>query len=85
MALTQPMSEARTVTVELDGRPVDVVADRRRLQQVLLNLVSNALRFSSPGTTVTIRTDAHRQPGAATIHVIDQGPGIPGDLLDRLF
>lgn len=87
IALTQPLSEERSIAVELDGRPVDVVADRRRLQHVLLNLVSNALRFSSPGTTVTIRTEttSRRQPGAARIHVIDQGPGIPGDLIDRLF
>lgn len=66
---------------------VDVVADRRRLQQVLLNLVSNALRFSSPDTTVTIRIDpdSGRRLGVASIRVSDQGPGIPDDLLDRLF
>jgi signal transduction histidine kinase len=87
VALTQPLAEARTVAVACDARPVEVIADRRRLQQVLLNLVSNALRFSNPGTTVTIRTDAGsgRHSGVASIHVIDQGPGIPDDLLDRLF
>ena len=87
VALTQPLAEARTVGVECDGQPVDVVADRRRLQQVLLNLVSNALRFSNPGTVVTIRTEANPGGGrgASRIHVIDQGPGIPDELLDRLF
>lgn len=87
VALTQPLAEARNVGVECVGGAVDVVADRRRLQQVLLNLVSNALRFSNPDTTVTIRTEASsdRRPGSASIHVIDQGPGIPDELLDRLF
>lgn len=87
VALTQPLAEARRVGVECVGRAVDVVADRRRLQQVLLNLVSNALRFSSPDATVTIRIepDSGRRPGLASIHVIDQGPGIPDDLLGRLF
>lgn len=87
VALTQPLAEARNIGVECIGRAVDVVADRRRLQQVLLNLVSNALRFSSPDTTVTIRIepDSGRRPAAASIHVIDQGPGIPDDLLRRLF
>ena len=87
VALTRPLAAARGIALECVGRPVEVVADRRRLQQVLLNLVSNALRFSSSDTVVTIRTetgvDCH--PGTARIHVIDQGPGIPDDLLARLF
>jgi two-component system cell cycle sensor histidine kinase PleC len=87
VALTQPLATGRGIAVEWAGRPVDVVADRRRLQQVLLNLVSNALRFSSSDTVVTIRTEAGagHPPSSARIHVIDQGPGIPDDLLDRLF
>lgn len=86
VALTQPLAEARNVGVECVGQAVKVVADRRRLQQVLLNLVSNALRFSGPDTTVTMRTEADSgRLGAASIHVIDQGPGIPDELLDRLF
>lgn len=87
VALTEPLAAARGITVECVGPPVEVIADRRRLQQVLLNLVSNALRFSASGTVVTIRTAvgmAH-QPDAGCLHVIDQGPGIPADLLDRLF
>jgi len=87
VALTQPLAAARGITVECVGRPVEVIADRRRLQQVLLNLVSNALRFSTSDTVVTIRTEDGIQcpPGAARVHVIDQGPGIPDDLLARLF
>ena len=87
VALTQPLAAERGITVECVGRPVEVIADRRRLQQVLLNLVSNALRFSTSDTVVTIRTEDGTQcpPGAARVHVIDQGPGIPDDLLARLF
>lgn len=87
VALTQPMAAARRISVECAGGPVTVVADRRRLQQVLLNLVSNALRFSTSDTVITIRTEAGIEcpPGAARVHVIDQGPGIPHDLLARLF
>jgi signal transduction histidine kinase len=87
VALAQPLAEQRNVGIEFVGDAVEVVADRRRLQQVLLNLVSNALRFSGPNTMVTMRTeeDPARGPGAASIHVIDQGPGIPDELLARLF
>lgn len=87
VALTQPLAAARGIAVQCAGRPVEVIADRRRLQQVLLNLVSNALRFSTSDTVVTIRTEADLDcpHGRARIHVIDQGPGIPDDLLARLF
>lgn len=87
VALTRPLAAARGIAVDCAGPPVEVIADRRRLQQILLNLVSNALRFSTTGTAVTIRTEAGIRcpPGAARVHVIDQGPGIPDDLLARLF
>ena len=86
-ALTQPLADARGITVEFVGPPVGVIADRRRLQQVLLNLVSNALRFSTSDTVVTIRTETGLRHGSGVvrIHVIDEGPGIADDLLTRLF
>jgi two-component system cell cycle sensor histidine kinase PleC len=87
LELVQPLAAARGIAVELDGSSAQVTADRRRLQQVLLNLVSNALRFSPTGTVVMVRTEAvdRSADGAARIHVVDQGPGIPADLLERLF
>ena len=85
--LVQPLAADRGITVVCDGPSVVVTADRRRLQQVLLNLVSNSLRFSPADTTVTIRTetDERQVVGRARIHVVDHGPGIPADLLARLF
>jgi len=87
VALARPLADRRGIAVRCDGPPVEVTADRRRLHQVLLNLVSNAIRFSESGTVVTIRTDGEMSdsPGTARVLVIDQGPGIPGDLLARLF
>ncbi len=85
--LVLPLAAERGITIECGGPSVVVTADRRRLQQVLLNLVSNALRFSPSGTVVAVRTevDERRATRAARLHVIDQGPGIPEDLLGRLF
>jgi signal transduction histidine kinase len=81
--LIQPLADRRGIEVERIGTPVTVQADRRRLQQVVLNLVSNAVRFSPPGSTIRIATEPG--DGCARIHVIDQGPGIPAELLARLF
>lgn len=81
--LIQPLADRRSVTVERIGPHVTVRADRRRLQQVILNLMSNAVRFSPPTGIVCISTEIHT--GCASIHVTDQGPGIPSELLTRLF
>jgi signal transduction histidine kinase len=60
-----------------------LMLDTRRMQQVLNNLISNALKFSNPGSTITV---ALKDAGAAvTIAIFDQGQGIPHDELDKLF
>ena len=59
------------------------IADERRLRQILANLIGNARKFSSPGTTIGVRAAVER--GAVAIHVTDSGKGIPPHLLDRVF
>jgi len=60
-----------------------VLADPRRIRQVLGNLLSNALRYSPPGSTVTV--EALRQGGEIWVSVQDQGPGIPEEDLPHVF
>ena len=83
MGLIQPLAERRGIELEACGPASMVRADRRRLQQVVLNLLSNAVRFSPAGTTIRIVTEA--ADDGARIHVVDHGPGIPAELLARLF
>ena len=83
MALIQPIAHQRGVAVECSGESFTVFADQRRLQQVILNLLSNAVRFSPAGTAVRISTSADGE--RAHIVVRDEGPGIPASLLARLF
>ncbi len=65
-----------------DSLPL-VMLDTRRMQQVLNNLISNALKFSHPGSTITV---ALKDAGATvTIAVTDQGQGIAPDEIGRLF
>jgi len=60
-----------------------VKADRHWLQQALLNLVENAIKFSEAHRPVLVTGEvAHN---LVTIKVIDQGPGIPAEVLPRLF
>jgi len=60
-----------------------LVADAAKIEQVLNNLIGNAVKFSPPGAAVTVRLG---MTGAvATIVVDDQGPGIPPADLPKLF
>jgi PAS domain S-box-containing protein len=57
--------------------------DRGKVEQILNNLISNALKFSAPGTAVTVQ--ASRVNGSVVVSVRDQGQGIPAEELDKLF
>ena len=62
---------------------IAVMADAERLQQILLNLLSNAARFTEPGGEVTLRCDA--TAGRVAFHVHDTGIGIPPEKLEAIF
>ena len=66
----------------LPGEPLDIDADRRALKQIVLNLVSNALKFTPKGGLVTV--SLHCQAGAAELSVADTGLGIAAEDLKRL-
>jgi two-component system phosphate regulon sensor histidine kinase PhoR len=65
-----------------------VRADRRRLEQILTNLLDNAIKFNHRGGSVTLRAfDGHEEdPGDfVRIEIADTGIGIPAEHLDRIF
>jgi signal transduction histidine kinase len=67
---------------DIDPHLPMVSCDRRRLRQVLLNLISNAIKFTQEGTiTVSVKD----QGQAVLFAVIDTGPGIPPDKRDLIF
>jgi len=63
--------------------PVMVLADPARVDQVMQNLVGNALKFSSGGTRTTVRVTT--SPSAVRFEVEDEGPGLTADDLTKLF
>lgn len=79
----QNACDAKQIKIEMDYSDTTVIADRRRLTQVLSNLISNAVKYSPSGSNVQIytRTDAND----VTLHVIDQGTGIPVAEQCKLF
>lgn len=85
VALNRLLAERKQIALELHcqaGLP-DLMLDRNKMDQVLNNLISNAVKFSQPGTRVGVTLE--RAEGGVLLSVRDQGPGIPQDEQDRLF
>jgi len=80
--MVQPLADELKVKIFTPGeREVYVKADTLRLKQVLINLVSNGIKFNRPGGSVTLEFE-RPQPGRLGIRVSDTGKGIPAE--DRL-
>jgi signal transduction histidine kinase len=60
-----------------------IQADPRRVAQVMNNLLDNAIKFSLPGTTVTVDAEEHTR--TVVVRVRDEGPGIAPEHLQRIF
>ena len=81
----KPLVESTHQRMEVDLPPGSVVAtgDKSRLQQVLTNLVANAIKFAPAGGLIQLRA---RVTGRwCEVFVEDDGPGIPADLMPSLF
>jgi signal transduction histidine kinase len=81
----EPLTATREqrLDVSLPPDPVPITADRRRLEQALLNLLSNAAKFGPPGSRIEVTLAARDE--MARIGVSDQGPGISEEDQARLF
>jgi PAS domain S-box-containing protein len=84
-ALVAPQADAKQQRLTLCAAETGlvVVADREKLRQVMLNLLSNAIRHSPPGSTITI--SAERRDALVEISVADNGPGIPEAHHEAIF
>jgi two-component system cell cycle sensor histidine kinase PleC len=74
----------QTLTIEVDPSAPPLFADERALKQILINLVSNAVKFTPEGGRIQVLGSAARG-GGFQISVQDNGPGIPREKLDRIF
>lgn len=84
LRLVRPLADKRRIQCRLTGTAkLGVLADRTRLKQVLLNLVSNAIKYNREGGEVTVDVQRIQENGNARVRlsVTDTGPGIdPEDL-----
>ncbi len=78
------LADARRVDIGFEGSiAAVVVAPAAELRSVFDNLIDNALRYAPEGGVVDVRL--HKVEGHAVVDVLDNGPGIPKEAIDRVF
>jgi signal transduction histidine kinase/ActR/RegA family two-component response regulator len=87
VALFQPKAEAKGIGLNVileDSAPKQILSDPQRLRQILLNLIGNAVKFTSEGH-VLLRVNSDPVSNTICFHVEDTGLGIPEDKISTLF
>jgi signal transduction histidine kinase len=76
-------AETHGVTVTREGEDATVDGDKDRLIRVVINLVSNAIKYSPSGSFVFVRIA--KESGIAIVRVCDKGRGIPAQAVTKIF
>lgn len=87
-SIQRPQAALRQITIRVDVPPAGLPplqADSQRLRQVLLNLISNAIKYNVEGGEVLLTAVVEPQFNEMTISVSDTGPGIEPEHISRLF
>jgi signal transduction histidine kinase len=77
-----PRAVEKGIELAVENPPLEVMADRNRIRQVLTNLIDNAIAYSDEGQ---VRCRMRRHLDKARVEVVDTGRGIPEEHLDRIF
>ena len=75
--------DTHRIRLDTADEPASLRTDERRIEQIVSNLLENALKYSPQGSTVTV--SVRRARNGVEISVADEGPGIPEDLSDKIF
>jgi two-component system sensor histidine kinase GlrK len=76
-------AQSKGLQLAIDSESNLVEADPEKLRSIIDNLVSNAVKFTPPGGSITVK--ARVEAGEAVIEVIDSGPGVPPEERESVF
>ena len=89
LPMVEPLAASRQLSIEAPASEglasLRVWADREKFAQVLLNLLSNALKFTPPGGRISVTVDSPADGSSIRIRVRDTGVGIPAERLEAIF
>jgi signal transduction histidine kinase len=83
MMKPQAQKKSMDFNFSLNEKPLSVYADRTKLRQVLINLISNAIKYTPTSGTVTVEVESLSPK--VRVNVKDTGIGIPPEKMDQLF
>jgi signal transduction histidine kinase len=83
--MVRPQIRSKGIEYSYDTNNPGLVvrADRDKAQQIVLNLITNGAKYTSPGGKVSVRSEM--QNGSVLVRVSDTGPGIPEKMLTHIF
>lgn len=87
VGITNPLAEQHDIKVNFDDAGIEGVmvrTDAKKIKQVIINLLTNAIKYNKPEGKVEVFFNTEK-PEGITISVRDTGPGIPEDSLTRIF
>jgi two-component system cell cycle sensor histidine kinase PleC len=84
VALARAREKRQRIQTEIETGSSSLMADERALKQIVINLVSNAVKFTPVGGNILI-SGTLAADGGFQLCVEDDGPGIPAALLERIF
>ena len=85
IALARQRADEASIVIRTELRASDAWADPERIVQVLSNLLVNAVKFSPPGSTITVSAALTDDESAVVFAVRDEGRGIPAEHLTAVF
>jgi len=77
------LAEKKSISIETPASSLKIDVEADRIVQVLVNLLSNAIKFSPEGSTISI--SASELPTGVKVSVVDQGRGIPKEMIKTIF
>lgn len=86
VSLNRRLAEKKEISLEMiePAQEIEITADAQKLEQVLNNLITNAIKYSHSGTRITIQLEKNEDP-TVTLSVEDEGQGIPEKEQKNLF
>src|SRR5436190_7681902 len=76
-------AQAKGLRLTIDAETATLEADPQKMRSIVDNLISNSVKFTPPGGTISVR--ARVLAGEAVIEVIDSGPGVPAEERESIF